>query len=135
MKIVEIQFQKRKQRIFALDENYNVVASYPCRDDFFPGVNEYGQPRASLPIGTYEHVSAELGDFGKSYGTFYITTGDHRGRDIHGGGNGYGIPDPYAKRQGWLGTYGCLRMQNEDGEELSKMIIESGNDITLTVVK
>ena len=38
-----------------------------------------------------------------------------------------GLSDPFAPYQGWVPTYGCLRMQNADGEELSRMIINAGN--------
>lgn len=34
------------------------------------------------------------------------------GIGVHGGGSG--LPDPWAARQGWTRTHGCLRMQNED---------------------
>ena len=113
--------------------NYRVVADYECRNAFYDGYNEYGDPRESLPQGVYEHVWAEITtQYGAAYGSFYITTGDPRGRDIHGGGSG--LPDPFALRQGWQPTLGCLRMQNGDGIELSAMLIASGNDIVLTVV-
>lgn len=130
----EIQFQRDNQVIYAMDENWERIGEWECHDDFVEGLNDDGEPRESLPNGTYEHVSAEItdGKYGPSYGNFYITTGDARGRDIHGGGAG--CPDPYADYQGWVPTYGCLRMQNADGVELSNMIIEAGNDVTLTVV-
>ncbi len=48
---------------------------------------------------------------------------------------GSGLPDPYADYQGWIPTYGCLRMQNADGVVLSRMIIDSGNSVVLTVVE
>lgn len=133
--IKEIQFQRGKQRIFAMDESYQVVGEWECRDDFVQGYNAYGDPRGSLPDGTYTGVSAEVtnGAYGSAYGNFYITSGDPRGRDIHGGGSG--LPDPYADYQGWVPTYGCLRMQNADGVELSRMIINSGNNVVLTVVE
>lgn len=132
--VKEIQFQRSKQRIFAMDENYNVIGDWECRDDFVRGYNEAGDPRGSLPDGVYTNVSAEVtnGAYGAAYGTFYITTHDPRARDIHGGGSG--LPNPFAGRQGWVPTYGCLRMQNIDGEELSRMIIAAGNNVVLTVV-
>ena len=115
-----------------MDEDYNVIKSWPCHDDFFAGYNDAGEPRESLPDGTYPDVSAEITTaYGPGYGTFYITTGDPRGRDIHGGGSD--LDDPFAPYQGWEGTYGCLRMQNADGVELSRMIIDNGNDVLLTV--
>ncbi len=133
--IKEIQFQRAKQQIFAMDENYNVVGKWECRDDFVPGYNDGGDPRGSLPDGTYMGVWAEVtnGSYGPAYGNFYITSNDPRGRDIHGGGSG--TSDPYADFQGWVPTYGCLRMQNADGVKLSQMIIDSGNNVTLTVTE
>lgn len=133
--IKEIQFQRSKRRIFAMDENYRTLNSWECRDDFVPGYNASGDPRGSLPDGVYYNVSAEVTDgaYGPAYGNFYITSGDPRGRDIHGGGSG--LPDSYADYQGWVPTYGCLRMQNADGVALSRMIIDSGNRVVLTVVE
>lgn len=131
----EIQFQRSKQKMFAMNEKYEVIGEWDCHDDFIPGYNAEGDPRGSLPDGTYYHVSAEItnGAYGPAYGNFYISSGDPRGRDIHGGGSD--LDDPYADYQGWEPTYGCLRMQNADGVELAEMIIEAGNDAILTVVE
>ena len=133
--VKEIQFQRSKQRMYAMDEICNVVGEWECRDDFVPGYNAEGDPRGSIPNGVYVGVWAEVtnGAYGPAYGNFYITSNDPRGRDIHGGGSG--TADPYADRQGWVPTWGCLRMQNIDGVELSQMIISSGNSVTLTVVE
>lgn len=121
--------------MFAMNENYEVIGEWDCHDDFIPGYNAEGDPRGSLPDGTYYHVSAEVtnGAYGPAYGNFYISSGDLRGRDIHGGGSD--LEDPFADCQGWEPTYGCLRMQNADGVELAEMIIEAGNDAILTVVE
>ena len=73
--------------------------SWECRSDFFPGRNEYGEPRESLPCGEYCGVSAEIANYGPGYGNFYITTHDPRGRDIHGGGSD--LSDPFAPEQGF----------------------------------
>lgn len=129
---MKIEFDRSKQVIFAYDNNNSFINSWECRDDFVEGFNNDGVPRESLPNGSY-NVSAEItnGKYGISYGTFYITTGDPRGRDIHGGGAG--CDDPFAPYQGWIPTYGCLRMQNADGEKLSELIIEDGNNVPLWV--
>ena len=128
----KLTYYKDVQSIQYEDDQGNIVA-FECRDDFFPGYNSEWQPRASLPVGEYianaEEPPAEYSD---EYGTFYITTGDYRGRDIHGGGSG--LDNPKAPRQGWYPTLGCLRMQNEDGEELSRLMIADGNNIPLTVM-
>lgn len=130
---MQMQFMRSKQRIYLMNDQGQVVKSWECRSDFFPGVNEQGEPRESLPNGNY-WCWAEItyGKYGASYGNFYITTGDLRARDVHGGGAG--LPDPYADYQGWLPTYGCLRMQNADGVELSQIIIDNGNNMLLEVV-
>lgn len=133
----EIQFQRHRKRIFMLDTDYKDLGDYECHDDYWPGYNSQMQERESLPNGTYNGITAEVtyGKYGPAFGNFYITTGDERGRDIHGGGSN--SPEPYADYQGWYKTLGCLRMQNADGVELSKEIIRSTNasiDVVLTVV-
>jgi flagellum-specific peptidoglycan hydrolase FlgJ len=125
-------YSKNDQRMYALDDGGNVTHSWECRDEFEPGTNDAGEPRESLPCGKWGVWADQPGvQYGRAYGTFYINTGDARSRDIHGGGSS--LKDPYSPRQGWRMTYGCLRMQNEDGEELSHMILDAGNEVLLTV--
>ena len=133
---MKLVYNRETQTITALFDDGAVAASYECRDDFWAGQNDEGQPRASLPDGDYIVSAEEPGQSaakanGPAYGTFYIKTGDLRGRDFHGGGSG--LPDPFAPRQGWTPTLGCLRMQNEDGEALSRLIIDAGNTVPLEV--
>lgn len=136
-RLAQLQFIRSNQRIYAMNRFGQVLKDYECRSDFVPGCNDVGQRRQSLPNGNYT-VSADYpgmdlaAEQGAAYGTFYIHTGDYRYRDIHGGGSG--LSDPFAPYQGWVPTYGCLRMQNTDGEELSRMIINAGNSILLEVV-
>ena len=82
--IKEIQFQRSKQMMFAMDEQYQVIGQWPCKDDFVPGYNATGDPRGSLPNGVYTGVTAEVtnGAYGPAYGNFYITTHDPRARDV-----------------------------------------------------
>ncbi len=103
-----------------------------AKDDFFQNEEK---TRASLPNGDYTCWALDSGqDYGKAYGLFKIITGDPRARIIHGGGsNEKVIPDPFALNQGWLGTFGCLRMQNGDGMMLSWMMISNGNSMQLHV--
>ena len=104
---------------------------FECRNDFFScsGLHD------ALPDGRYTLAADEPpAENSRAFGTFYISTNDPtgRGRDIHGGGSG--LADPFASRQGWLGTYGCLRMQNEDGQALSRLIIDAGNAVEMEVI-
>nr|DAE03276.1 MAG TPA: putative carnitine operon oxidoreductase caia, putative carnitine operon oxidoreductase [Siphoviridae sp. ctwzt2]DAP75847.1 MAG TPA: putative carnitine operon oxidoreductase [Caudoviricetes sp.] len=128
---MQLQFIRSKQRLYTMNDYGQVIKPYECRSDFVPGYNDQDQPRESLPNGNY-WCKAELGYFGDPYGTFYITTGDCRARDIHGGGSG--LPDPYAPHQGWVPTLGCLRMQNADGEEVALWMMANGNNMLLEVV-
>lgn len=128
---MQLQFIRSKQRLYTMDDRGLVINSYECRSALVPGYNDQGQPRESLPNGNY-WCRAEIGNFGVPYGTFYITTGDYRARDIHGGGSG--LTDPYAPYQGWVPTLGCLRMQNADGNEVSLWMMANGNNMLLEVV-
>lgn len=122
------------ESIYWIDDDGRIVKLWSCSDKVDRRtLNEFGQPRESLPNGTYTARASEPGvKYGEAYGTFYIDTGDYRGRDIHGGGSK--LADPYAPRQDRLKpTLGCLRMYNSDGEELSQLIIDHGNDVPLTV--
>ena len=122
---------KSLDRLQCLTED-GVYAQYECRHDIWPGVNDEGQERAPLPDGDYTANAEPPGeDQGEAYGSFYIHTGDYRGRDLHGGGSD--LTDPYAPRQGWEATYGCIRMQNEDGEAVSRFVLEHGNNLPLKV--
>ncbi len=133
---MKLVYNRGIQTLVVMDDSAAVAALYDCHDDFVAGKNDEDQPRASLPDGDYTVSAEEPGQSaaeanGPAYGTFYIKTGDPRGRDIHGGGSG--LNDPFAPRQGWVPTYGCLRMQNVDGEELSRLIIDAGNAVPLEV--
>jgi RHS repeat-associated protein len=130
-----IYYSHNAERIYLVNNNGAILKSWEARDNFVPGNNDKGQPRASLPNGDYIAIAKSPGvKYGKSYGTFYIDTGDLRGRDIHGGGNNKKlVPDPYASEQGWVPTFGCIRMQNENGEELSILMIMYGGIMPLHV--
>ena len=130
--MAKLMFSRQDQTIVFCNDA-GIVVAFECHDDFVHGYNEEGQPHESLPNGEYVVSAEDPGgtDNGPAYGTFYIRTGDPRGRDIHGGGSG--LDDPFAPRQGWIPTYGCLRMQNEDGETLSRMIIDAGNEVPFLV--
>lgn len=49
-----------------------------------------------------------------------MTKHGRAGIGIHGGGSD--LPDPFAPRQGWEWTFGCLRLQNEDNEQFVKSV-------------
>lgn len=133
--IKSVVFSRSTQTIRAFDDTGEELGAWECRDEFEDGFNEYGQPRESLPDGVYPDIEANVyapGEQEPAFGTFYISTGDERGRDIHGGGSS--LEDPYVPYQGWRMTYGCLRMQNADGEELAEMIMEAArHDICVTL--
>lgn len=80
-----------------------------------------------------------------AYGCWFIplidTHGDEAqhgraGIGVHGGGSD--LPDPFALKQSWEYTYGCLRVQNGDLESVVvpfvKFIQSHGGTVTLSVV-
>lgn len=122
--LVEIQVQKQKQMCYALDETGHVIAQFPISTEFYPGFNEYGQPRSNAENGIYagDTVWAQAGKQEPAFGLGYINI-DYRGRALHGGGSA--LDDPYEDFQPLLPTYGCFRMHNADVEWLSKMFLRS----------
>ena len=133
--IDHMEYTRGDNIIAAYDSDDKLLASYECRNDRVDA-------KGTVDDGTYENVNAidpeeqtRLQE--RQFGCFYIRTnhrnekGEATGRDIHGGGSG--CKDPWAPRQGWCPTNGCLRMQNEDGVELSNSIIAAGNSTTLIV--
>lgn len=122
--LAEIQVQKLNKMCYALDELGKVIARFPISTDFYPGVNEYGQPRGNAENGIYNdsNVWAQAGRQEPAFGNGYINI-DDRGRALHGGGSN--LEDPYEDFQPLLPTYGCFRMRNADIEWLAKMFLHS----------
>ena len=80
-----------------------------------------------------------------AYGCWFIPLVDTHGNEaehgragigIHGGGSD--LPDPFALHQGWEYTFGCLRCQNADLEQIVvpfvNFIRSHGGILTLSVV-
>lgn len=122
----------RTDQVIIFEHGDGTATPFECRSAHFSGFNEAGDPYESLPLGEYiAHAEVPPAENSSEFGSFYISTGDARGRDIHGGGSG--LDDPLAAQQGWYPTLGCLRMQNEDGQTLSRLILDAGNDIPMEV--
>ena len=129
--LVEIQVNKTEKKVYAMNENYEVIATYPCGTAFYSGYNEYGQPYSNPDDGDYEGecVYAEAnGEYNNEehctwYGWGYINI-DDRGRALHGGGANLG--DGYnAPYQPLLPTLGCIRMHNADIYHLALMFLDA----------
>lgn len=141
----EIYFSHDTDKVYWTDNTGKIIKSWQASDDIIGWKNREGETRESLPAGEYIATAYTPGiNYGRAYGTGYIDTGDSRGRDIHGGGSRLTSKDEvaqdfvnkegaYAPRQELLPTYGCIRMHNEDVEELCNLIIDEGNNIPLHV--
>lgn len=111
-----------------------------------PNGDEYGHlckcpPGIGYAIGAPQHLDPPEA----AYGSYFIAIGDdahgdmeehgRAGIGIHGGGSD--LANPFAPRQGWEWTYGCLRMQNADLKQLVdsiEFIQGHGGTVTLDVV-
>lgn len=114
--LVEIQVNVTTRKVYALDEQYRVMAEFPVSTAYYAGFNENGEPYGNAPAGVYndENVWAEAkGQFADepAYGWAYLNI-DSRGRAIHGGGSN--LYDPYEPFQQLTPTLGCFRMHNAD---------------------
>lgn len=135
----EIQINKTKKMVYCLDEDYKVMAQFPCGTDFYPGTNDAGQARDNAEDGTYDvdtigETDVDYPDkMEPAYGWAYINI-DDRGRALHGGGSN--LDDPYEPYQELLPTYGCFRMYNSDIFWLAnakKYAEDNGTDVAITV--
>ena len=99
------------------------------------------QQAERLPDGTVKI----LADDAQAYGFWFTPINDDpngdmklHGRDgigFHGGGSG--LPDPFADNQGWVSTYGCIRLQNVDNAQLVdsiQFVQKNGGAVFLDVV-
>lgn len=78
--------------------------------------------RGRCPRGTWKlglPVDVDEPSLGLHFTPLLNIPGRH-GIGIHGGGSG--LYDPFAARQGWVVTFGCLRVQNDDNAKLVDLI-------------
>lgn len=99
-----------------LIEYGRVTESYPSRND----VSKRARAGAADPYSSHDVYPTD-GPYENNHKAFgpndILRTDDYRrGRWLHGGGTG--LPNPDAPRQGWMPTYGCTRLQNEDIQDL-----------------
>lgn len=83
-----------------------------------PGFGHFGRvPRGSYPLG------APVPKDDPAFGRWFIPVEDVPGRGgigVHGGGSG--LEHPFALQQGWRPTEGCLRVQNQDLDQLVDLV-------------
>ena len=127
-------FDKETSKVYCEDTDGNRYAEFPVSFNYWGGTNEYGQPRTAIPNGTYPISNEDANamdhghDQGGAYGTFWVALDRERGRGYHGFGEGRAIDS---------GTYGCIRGNNDDGEQVCRAIDESiaaGIEVTAEVV-
>ena len=105
---------------------YDDIITYP-----YEARNDVTAGHTPIELGfyaddVYPHSIAPNPSFGPSDNT-HIDTGHPGKKDIHGGGFCQEVSDPYADKQGWCFTWGCIRMQNTDIRDLSRRIINYKN--------
>ena len=123
----QILINKTDRKVFALDENGDLISKYDCSTAYYPGYNEEGLPYSNAEDGLYEgnNVYAEIYNDEErepAYGCAYINI-DDRGRALHGGGSC--LDDPYEDYQELVPTLGCFRMYNADIVELAQMFLDA----------
>jgi len=135
-----ILVNKSENRIYAIDEDGNVIKYYEMSKDFWPGENESGQSYCNAENGEYDLTGQEIdadgpykGDGSRDlekdvmpFGWAYINL-DERGHAIHCGGSNLGWPGSDDPEQELTKTNGCFRMHNKDGFELAKLAVKARN--------
>lgn len=127
-------FNKETERVYCIDENGVEYANFPISFNYW----KYGGgdvvhsciPNGVYPISNDTAWDMDYGyDQGPSYGTFWIALDRERDRGFHGW-SGW-------KRSLISGTFGCIRGENECGEEICRAIersINAGIVVTAKVV-
>ena len=138
----EIQVNKTELKVYAMDEEYNIMATLPMSKAFYPGYNSEGLPRCNAPDGVYtDTVWVDVDwpdepDLEAGFGWGYINITD-RGHALHGGGANLGWNGALEAFQPLLPTQGCFRMHNADIYWLAlqaKYSIANGVDLVVHVV-
>jgi len=115
----EIQVNKTAKKVYAMDEFYDIMATFPIGTEFYPGYNDAGEPRCNAPDGVYTDTVwvdvdwPDADDLVPGYGWGYINITD-RGHALHGGGANLGEEGAMEPFQPLLPTLGCFRMHNAD---------------------
>lgn len=122
----EIQVNKSERKVYAINDESEIIAVYDCGTSYYSGFNENGEPYSNADDGIYndEYVYAEV--YGTDsddevYGFAYINI-DPRGRALHGGRD----LEPYQPTL--KPTLGCFRMYNADVLHLAQMFIQAENE-------
>lgn len=132
-------FSDSQKTLKCFDSAHKLRYTLECRNDT---VNEGYGHNGKCPPGQYilgEPVFVNSISFGEWFIPLHDPEGnwipEGRGEiGIHGGGSG--LADPFAPRQGWVITLGCLRMQNEDLAKVADSVnytYEHGGTPYLTV--
>lgn len=134
--IKKLTFDKETCKVYCENTEGERYAEFPCSFNYWDGYNDRGERRTPIANGTYpitneDENAMEYGHFvGAAYGTFWVALDTVRDRGWHGYEQG-------TRRNIDSGTYGCIRSENEDGEEVCRAIekaIENGIEVTAEVV-
>lgn len=115
----EVQVDKTKQKVFLLDEEYEIFGRLDMSTAFYEGFNSAGLARGNAADGVYKDtVWVDIDypndeDISAGYGWAYLNV-DGRGRALHGGGANLGYEGAMEPFQELLPTLGCFRLHNAD---------------------
>jgi hypothetical protein len=115
------EFSRSQMRLKLFNDNGTELLNVEARNNTVAvGEGIDGQcPYGDYQLGPPEKVDPPEIPFGLWYTPILDINGlwnyHHRsGLGVHGGGSG--LADPFAPRQGWQITEGCIRLQNQDNE-------------------
>lgn len=123
----KLVFNKEDSKVYCYDETENCYAEFPV-------CFNYWEPHSPIVNGVYpvsneNNYAMEYGhDVGAPYGTFWLALDRQTGKGFHGYGEGRTLES---------GTYGCIRGENEDGEQICRAIeksIDQGIDVVAEVI-
>ena len=120
-------FDKDTLKVYCENTDGERYAEFPISFNTWGNGGEHDAiDNGEYPITNEDSNALEYGhdiDDSGAYGTFWVALDRIRGRGFHG-------YDPNSGRSLTSGTYGCIRGNNDDGNEICEAIERSlGNDI------
>ena len=120
-------FNKETEKVYCVDTEGKQYAEFPISFNFWA-------PHTPIANGEYSisnnnEWEIDYGRYvGNAYGTFWVALDRNSSKGFHGYGNGRTLTS---------GTYGCIRGNNEDGNQICRAIdkaIKAGVEVTAEVV-
>lgn len=123
-------FDKETSKVYCVNTDDERYAEFPISFNFWGNGGDHDAiDNGTYPVTNEDANALDYGyDMEPAYGRFWVALDRERGRGFHGYGEGRSLTS---------GTYGCIRGENSDGEQICEAIersLNAGIEVTAEVV-